>query len=159
MLTKLLPEQISNFWDIIKYAVEQSLPPVVGEHQDKMNRILAAALSGRIDVWASYARNGDETRFEGIVLTKILYDDAVDMKNLLIYCIYGYEQIDKESWLSALNALTKYAKGKGCKLIVAYTELPYVVRIAQRLGANTRYTFLSFEVEKVIQNLDSLGGG
>jgi len=97
MLTKLLPDQISNFWDIIKYSVEESLPPIVGDHPDKMNRILSSLLCGKSECWASYNRQGDNTKFEGIVLTKMLYDDASDTRNLLIYCLYGYEEVNKES--------------------------------------------------------------
>ena len=148
MLNKMLPDQVAKFWDIIKYAVEQSLPPVVGENPNKMNRILAAALSDRIDVWASYTRIGEQTKFEGIVLTKILYDDCSDTSNLLIYCIYGYEAVSKQSWPEALMTLIKYAKAKNCQQVIAYTEFPYIVEIAHRIGADVRFTFLSFDVSK-----------
>jgi len=156
MLTRLLPEQISRFWDIIKFAVEQSLPPTVGEHPDKMNRILAAALSGRIEVWASYTKEGGKNRFEGIVLTKILYDDASDTRNLLLYCLYGYDKVSDDSWLGGLLTIAKYAKSRGCSQIVAYTDVPYVVELVNKLGGEARYTFLSFDVNKIVQNLNNL---
>jgi hypothetical protein len=156
MLTKLLPEQIAKFWDIIKYAIEQSLPPIVSEHPDKMNRILSSALSGGVDVWASYTKKEDNVKFEGIVLTRVLHDDVSDTRNLLIYCIYGYQIVDKSSWIHALEMLVKYAISKKCLQIIAYTEFPYIVGIAQHLGADTRYTFISFKVDEIVQNLNGL---
>jgi len=157
MLTKMLPEQIAKFWDIIKFAVEQSLPPVAGEHPDKMNRILASALSGKAEVWASYTRGSESTKLEGIAVTRILYDDVSGTRSLLIYCIYGYTAISKNSWLHALEVMAKYAKSRGCQKMTAYTELPYLVSIARHLGADTRYTFVSFNVDEITQNLDKLG--
>lgn len=156
MLTKLLPDQISQFWDIIKYAIEQSLPPIVGDHPDKMNRILTAAISGRIDCWASYVRSEEINKFEGIVLTKVIYDDASDTRNLLIYCVYGYESVQNDSWLSGIKSLVKYAKGKGCNQIIAYSELPHIVDILSKLGADTKFTFISFNVNETVEKLNSL---
>lgn len=156
MLTKLLPEQVSRFWPIIKYAVEQSLPPIVGEHPDKMNRILSSALSGKVDVWASYIRDEEGAKFEGLALTKTIYDDASNTRNLLIYCIYGYKAIDKSSWLHGLESLVKYAKSKGCIQIIAYTEFPYIVETAKRLGAEVKYTFLTFNVNKTVEKINEL---
>lgn len=158
MLTKMLPEQVAKFWDVIKYAVEESVPPTAGQRPEMLNRVLAAALSGKCEVWASYTRNGEGVKFEGIAITQILYDDVSDTKNLLIYCVYGYTGIDQQSWITGIEALTKYAEAKRCAQIIAYTELPYVVSVAKRLGADARYTFISFNTNEMVQKLNELGG-
>jgi hypothetical protein len=150
VLNKLLPDQVSQYWDIIKYAIEQSLPPAIGDHPDKMNRILAAALADKVDVWMIYQRGDVEVKFEGIALTKILYDDASDTKNLLLYCIYGYEPLSNKDWQEGLVGLVKYAKSKDCSFITAYTEFPKIVSLAKHLGADTRYTFLSFNINQMM---------
>jgi len=157
MLVRLLPEQISSLWDIVKYAVEQSLPPVAYESPDKMNRVLSSLLAGKTQCWASYTRN-PEVKFEGLVLTKMIYDDVSNTKNLLIYCLYGYEDVDDKSWFSGLNTLSKYAKSKGCAQVMAYTDRPGVVKLVKRLGGDTSFTFISFDVKKIVQKLNDLGG-
>ena len=157
MITRLLPEQISHFWDVIKYAVEQSLPPTVGEHPDKMNRILAAALSGKIDVWASYTKDESGNKLEAIVLTKILYDDVSGTKNLLIYCLYGYSKISTESWKDGLVTFAKFAKSRGCSQIIAYTDVPRIVKLVNSLGGESKYTFISFDINEIVKNLNGLG--
>lgn len=157
MLVKMLPEQISKFWDVIRYAIEQSLPPTVAESPDKMNRILSSLLSGKADCWASYTKSGGMNSFEGIVVTKMLYDDVSDTKNLLMYCLYGYTKVDKQSWLHGLKALTKYAEARGCARIVAYTDVPYMIDMANFLGGEAKYTLCSFDVKKIVQKLNELG--
>jgi len=150
MLTRLLPDQIAKFWDVVKYGIEQSLPPTIGEHPDKMNRILSSCLSGKIQCWASYTK-AEETRFEGVVLTQILYDDASYTKNLLIYCLYGYEDVDERSWFSGLESLAKFAKREKCSQVVAYTNKKGIVKLVDRLGGDTSFTFISFNVDKIVQ--------
>ena len=146
MLTRLLPDQISQYWDIIKYAVEQSLPPIAGEGPDKMNKILTSLISGESECWASYTTDGEQRRFEGIVITKITLDDVSNTKNLLIYCLYGYEMVDKSSWTSGFKSLVKYADSKDCHRIIGYTDVPLISKTVERLGGEAKYTFVSLPV-------------
>jgi len=151
MITQLLPDQISEFWPIIKYAVEQSLPPTVGDHPDKMNRILSAMLSGRLDVWASYRKETeDKIKFDGIGITQVIYDDASNTKSMLIYAIYAYEETLPSTWVEAYETISKYAMAKGCSRCVAYSSVPYVVKQAKLFGADTSFTFLSFPLPKTV---------
>jgi len=158
MLTRLLPGQIANMWDIIRYAIEQSVPPATGEHPDKMNRILAAALSGSIDIWASYHKEEDgKVKFEGLAVTQILYDNASQTKNLLLYSLYGYTGPSGNTWVGGIGTLAKFAKSRGCSSIVAYTQEQGIVKLAERLGADTSFTFIQFDVDKIVQKLNELG--
>lgn len=148
MLTKLLPDQISRFWDVIKYAIGESLPPIAGESPDKINRILMSLLSSKAQCWASYTVIEEQRKFEGIVVTRIVYDDMSDTRSLLIYCLYGYEKVERGSWLSGFKTLTKYAISRGCERIVGYTDLPSIVKIAERFGGEARYAFVSVPLYK-----------
>ena len=158
MLIRLLPDQISKFWPIIKYAVEQSLPPIVGEHPDKMNRILSSALCGKIDVWVSYIKEKNN-KIEGIILTEFLFDEPSGTKNMLIYCLYGYEDIADESWLYGISGLAKYAQSRQCNQIVTYSDIPYMIDLAKQIGGEAKYTFISFDVNQIVSNLNDLNGG
>ena len=144
MLTKLLPDQISKHWDIIRYAVEQSLPPIVGGSPDRMKKILTSLLCGKAHCWASYIVDGDVRRFEGIMITRIFYDDVSDTRQLLIYCLYGYEGVEQSSWITGLKSLVKFARSKNCERIIAYTDVPYMIELTKKLGGNADYTFCSF---------------
>ncbi len=154
-----MPDQISKLWDIIKYAIEQSVPPSTGDHPDKMNRILSAAISGKIEVWASYNKKDGQNKFEGLVITEFMYDDASGVKNLLLYVIYGYDQVAKSSWINGTMILAKYAKATGCTNIVAYTRNEGFVKLANRLCGDTSYTYVSINVNEIVQKLNGLDIG
>ena len=156
LVSKLLPEQISAFWDVIKFAIAESLPPITGEHPDIMNRILSSALRGTIEVWAEYVKEGDNIKFEGIALTQILYDEPSGTKNLLIYSLYGYNPIDPGSWARTLVVVAKYAKEINCNQIMAYVTLPHLVSLAKGLGGNTDFTFVTFNVDETVKKLNGL---
>lgn len=157
IVSKLLPEQISAFWDVIQYAVAQSLPPISSDHPDIMNRVLSSCLSGVTEVWAEYTKDKEgNTRFEGIALTQFLYDKTSDTKNLLVYCLYGYQKIDPDSWGRTMVTIAKYAKEKNCAQIIAYSSIPHMIELTRKLGANTDYTFISFNVDETIQLLNEL---
>lgn len=157
MLTKLLPDQVSKFWDVIKYAIEESLPPIVGESPNKMNNILTSILVNKTNCWVSYHKKGENKVFEGVVLTRILYDDASETRNLLIYCIYGYENSKVSSWTDALTALLKYSKKKRCAQIVAYTDNEKLLKMVSHLNGISRYSFISFDVDKLLKQFNQLG--
>lgn len=143
MLTLLLPDQVSKFWDVISYAIEQSLPPIADESPDKMNKILSSLLCGKAQCWASYVVEGETRRFEGIVVTRIVHDDVSGIKNLLIYCLYGYDIVNRSSWISGFKSLVKYATSKGCNRIIAYTDVQHIINIVEKLGGETKYRFVS----------------
>jgi len=158
MLTRLLPEQVSRLWPIIKYAIAQSVPPISGEHPDKLNRILSSALCGKIDVWASYIK-GEVNKFEGIAVTEVVYDDVTGIKNLMIYSIYSYideEKVKGSSYVSGLVSFAKYAKSLKCSNVIAYTQKSGIVALAKRLGGDTSFTLISFDIDKIVKKLNEL---
>ena len=158
MITQLLPDQISKLWDIIKYAVEQSMPPVAGDHPDRMNRILSSMLSGKTQCWVSYEKKEEGSELNAIILTKILYDDTSHTKSLLLYSVYGYGRIDQKFWMEGFAFMSKYAKSHGCTYLSAYTEVPYLIEMAKMYEAGTSYTYITFDISKSVQILNKLGG-
>lgn len=146
MLVRLLPDQVAKFWDIIKYAVEESLPPTVSKNIDNMQNVLIGCLDGSIEVWASYLKKDDNIKLNAVMLTQFLYDKSTKTKSLLIYCIYGYNNITRDFYIEGLDILKKYAKARGCTQIVAYSDVPLIINLAKQLGAETKYTFISFDL-------------
>ncbi len=138
-----MPDQISKFWSIIKYGIEESLPPIASDKPDRMNRMLMSLLSDKAQCWVSYTKHDESRKLEAVLITRVLYDDVSDNKNLLIYCLYGYEDISRDSWTSGFKSLVKYADSIDCARIIAYTDIPSIVDHVVKLGGDTRYTFIS----------------
>jgi hypothetical protein len=156
MLIRLLPNQVANFWDIIKYAIEESLPPIAGSSKGRMNNILSSLLAEKIQCWAAYKRKKDSVKLEAIVLTKVQVDDITQTKHLLIYCLYSYSGIHRRALDDGFEALTKYAKSIDCQSITAYTSNEALVAICRTVGAEINY-FIRLDVNKSVQKLNELG--
>lgn len=150
MLVKLLPEQISRFWDVIRYALDNS-PPLTTEvrYEDWINRILTSAMSGEIEVWASY-RKEEKLKFDGIALTSFELDKFIRVRSLLIYYVFAYGDTAKDTWVNGLKTLAEYAKSRRCTRVVAYSNVPEMIGIAEKLGGDTSVTFISFNVEDIL---------
>jgi hypothetical protein len=148
MLTKITPDQVASMWDVIRDAIEKSLPPISSEDKNRMNNILTSLLCGKSHCWMSYVKNEDKNIFEGLLITRIIYDDISDCKNLLIYCIYGYEFVGRSSWTEGLKTLVKYAAGLGCSNIVAYSSVPSIISLIDKLGGDTSFKFIKLPLSK-----------
>ena len=155
MLTKLLPEQISKHWDIISYAIANSLPPVIMSKPDVLNNILMSMLADKMQCWASYKRNGEDVKFEGIVVTKIIYEPDSNTRNLLFYTVYSYGAADKSAWEEGFKALVKFCNFNNCEQLIAYTPHDYLAKLAKSLGAEVSY-FISFNVNKFVDKINEL---
>ena len=151
MLVRLIPEQISQLWDVIKYALENS-PPLTTEvdYDSWLNNILMSAMSGSIEVWASYSKENGTAKFEGVVLTSFEVDKFIRKKSLLVYYIFAYRDVAADSWTRGLETLAKYAKSRNCSRIVAYSNVPEIISISNKLGGDTSVTFISFNVKDLI---------
>ena len=143
MIAKLIPIQISKLWDVIKYAVEHSLPPTVDESPNKMQHILAAALSGYVDVWVTFRRNDKGLIIEGVVLTKPCYDEISGTRSLLVYSAFNFNNTTSKSLIASTKSMLEYAKSIGCSRLVAYTSVPSIARYITTLGGHADYTFLT----------------
>lgn len=148
MLLKLLPENITNNWNVIKYVIEESLPPVAGEGPDKMNRILEALLVGMAECWVyyKYSENSTGVEIKAMAITYVNEDFASRTKNLLLYVLFAFKPMSNEEWLEGLRGLQKYAKSKNCNRIIAYTEDARVLQLSRILKGESRYTFVTFPV-------------
>lgn len=145
MLLLLLPQQVSERWDVIKLAIEGALPPTELSSPDVMNKILMDLLNGKMQCWASYQKESGKTILDGIVVTEI-EESRGGLKSLLIYSVYSFKQVSEESWLEGIEALRKFAKASGCSRVTAYTSVDYMVDMAEKLGGNADWRLCTFPV-------------
>ena len=148
MLVKLTPDQVNKYWELISFSIRESLPPIAMGAEDRMSRILVSAMTGGLDVWMSMVKK--TMQVDGVATTCVTRDDNSEIRNLLIYSVYGMgEGFVKNSWMSALKTFKDYARGLGCSRIIAYTDEDSIKKFAEILGGETRYTFISFPVDEI----------
>ena len=148
MLSKLTFEQISKYWEVIEYAIENSLPPITetADNPEKMQNILASLMNGSMQCWASYKRLEGGNKMEGILVTTTTLDYCSGTKSLLLYSVYAYEKLEKSSWLEGFEAIGKYARSIGCHTITAVSNSEDVIRAAKMVGGDASYTLLVFKM-------------
>lgn len=144
MLVKFESDQIAKHWPIIRYSIEQSLPPLGAEPSDTMKNILFSLLTDRMGCWAML----DEKKFVGIVTTTLYEENCSGTKYLWIYSIFGYETIRDEIWLACYKALSKYAISRNCIRFLTVTDIPRVKELAVFLGGEIENTLISVPFNK-----------
>lgn len=144
MLIQLLPDQVSRYWEQIRYSIGMALPPTIPLNID-MNRVLESLLSGDLVAWVSV---DDRTKnIVAIVTTTITIDIPSNSKNLLIYSIFGMtDRVGKANWLEGFDALKKYAKKQGCNKIVGFTCEDTIKKLALWYGGRADFTLISIDI-------------
>jgi hypothetical protein len=146
MLVKLLPDQIAKHWPLVKQALEGSVPGEYLHKYARLNNILENLLAERMHCWWSAEEINGEIKLYGVLVTTFFDDDCARIKSLRLYAVYGYEDVPEQEWIDGLATLERFAKAHGCVQIDAFTEIPYMVALATRLGWDGRFTYLTKEV-------------
>jgi|TARA_Y100000296_G_scaffold87435_1_gene133821 hypothetical protein len=138
MLVKVLPNQVCDHWDVVSYGIQQSLPPITIESPRRMNNILESLLLGRMVLWIGV----EDNKVQGLLVTAFSYDKNSDVQDLLIYSIYGFEDLSTKLVVDGMDTLKKFAVSNGCKRITAYSKIKAVIDMMKRFGSE-EYSYLS----------------
>ena len=125
MLLMLLPEQLDKYWPLLKYVIENTFPRNVVVSSTLMNNILEALLNGSMQAWIYVI--GEDTIVASLI-TSIYKDPVIKTKGLKIYCLYSFEPLSKENWVSGANTLYKFAKSEECDLLEGYSTNEAIIK-------------------------------
>lgn len=143
MLIKITTDQIAREWKVIKYALEKGLPPIVDGAPVDTSKILYSLMMDEMQCWCSLTKDG---LLQAVVITMITSDGVSAVHNLLIYCMYSFNPVDRQSFVAGLAVLKRYASSRGCHRLVAYTAVQGIIDLFHRIGGDTRYRFVSLNV-------------
>ncbi|RLI52543.1 MAG: hypothetical protein DRP09_17705 [Candidatus Thorarchaeota archaeon] len=153
MLLKLLPEDVSRYWPILKKGVEASMPPTPGSKPDRVNKVLEGLISGKLQCWLSYRSDKPEI-IDAMGITGIVDDPIDGSRNLMAYCFYGFVKLSDRFWIEAFAALNKFGLANRCFGLIGFTDHPKVVKMAKAYKGMVRdYVAVPF-----VQNLNTDGG-
>lgn len=145
MITKLLPENVTENWDVVKEAIRQALPPFALDTPDKMNRILESIILGNLEVWVLYD-NTEGIQIKSIWTTSMITDPESQTKNLLVYSIFNFDHSTPENWIDGLSAMREYAKANDCVAITGFTKEPYVLKFVESVSGDTSVRFIRIPI-------------
>lgn len=146
MLVKLLPEQISRYWEYIKWALMHTLPEGNRIPVD-LNTVLEGLLSDAMQCWWFVQSTENDYKVLALVITTIFEDNTLKKKHLRLFAVYGFDDLPMDAFQSGFYTLSKYAQGKGCQYIDAFTDVPYVAELCKKFGGDASMTYLKLEVQ------------
>ena len=132
MLLQLLPRDITKHWDGISEAISKSLPPITSMSKDRMTVILKSLMAGTMQCWILHEPDG----IYAVGTTEFATDPGSKTKNLLIFSLFGLRPVSQEMWMEGYKTLQKFARANGCESIIAFTDIPGVAGLVERLGGN-----------------------
>ena len=157
MLIRLMPEQVSASWEVMRSHIMRSMPPTVRGDQTIPVAILKSILAEKAIMWAMCSDATGE-QVNGLVLTSHFIDPISEHKSLVIYAMVSVNpkvRLKDPDFRDIIDTLRKFAVGRDFHNIIAFTEQTNVVRLAQRIGSKNRYFFIEFgllpeeEIERV----------
>ena len=148
MLVKLLPEQIASNWDFLKTCIVEDVPLERGSRINRNANMLNLLLIDEMQCWVDARTHEDKTEIRAVVITQFYGDNVSGNRNMLIYSLVGLNNaFDFKSWQKGLLVLLKYARGKGCNQVLAYSDNESVLTFVKRLGANTSQRLIVMSLE------------
>ena len=153
MLLELTPERIDVFWPSIKEALKQTLPEGYRTERTYTN-ILEHLFKKDMTVFLSIAKEGDEKKDTAVAI--LLVGDSQEpfsgLKSLLIYALYGLQDIPDWLYLEDFQQLMDWAQLQGYTEVTAYSNLDRIIKIMSKLGCKTDTHFISYSIPLTPEN-------
>ena len=143
MTIKLVSTQITDFWELIKYALNQVERIGDVEADGVYNRLLAMLLSDRGQCFVLYS---PDKAVKAICITSILQDEIRGTKTLHIRCLYAFKSAHNDEWAKEFNTLIDFARAEGCNKITFETANQKIKAIVKAIGAVEVSTNMLVEV-------------
>jgi len=132
LVIRLQPEIVSQYWDVVKIALNKSMPPLAnGAEESEMTAVLSKLLSGGMQAWLV---QDDSREPVGMCVTKVVEDQGTEMRGLLIYAIYGVKPFSIAIMKELINVLEEFGKVNLCERLVFYSNRENVIKLAQVMG-------------------------
>lgn len=144
-LLRLLPEQVASRWGLISGIIKKSMPPTANGSADSINGIMDGILAGSMQCWAVV----EDTVPVALLVTTIAMDSGVGTKSLCIYSLTSISNIpvSERVWNDCLGDLKDYARKMSCDHISAYTNIPVVIRLLERRGADVSTIYAKIDID------------
>lgn len=139
---KLLPDDYKYYWPIVRYGLQQAVPPTAGDGLDALRKILIKLMAGRAQGWVYE----EDRQIKATSVTYIERDQMTGERFLVFYSLYAYTVLPLETWRQLLKTLLKFAQANKCARIIAYIQDDSVVEMAKVIGFKKTGTTASLEV-------------
>lgn len=134
MLVRMTAEQVQHFWPIVREAIIEAHRGFSQLPESYLSKCLQLMLEGRMQCWGLIQAD----TLYAICITHLLEDAFFETKALLLFTLYGLQEITAEMWRIGYTTLCVYARQLGCNALEAYANSQYIVDKAHLFGGKTR---------------------
>ncbi len=127
MIIKILPVQIPQLWETIKFAFNQSGEINKEDMPFYFNELLHALLSEKAQCWL---RLNDDRNIMALMITRVLVDKFTNVKSLFIQSLYSWQGIEDKEWQNDFRFLKEFAIHNQCKHISFDSKNPRIWEVA-----------------------------
>ena len=145
VLVRLIDQQIADHWDVIKFAMKESLPPTAEDTEEIYNNLLQALLLGKMQCWTPM-EGAELKQFRTLITTHLVDDSLSQTKNLILYTAYAFVPISDEDGVAIYKGLAAFGKANKCNRVIGLTNN---IRMAQWLtkhGMKEEWRYFTFDL-------------
>jgi hypothetical protein len=144
MAIRLLPIQIPQLWDAIKFA-SVNVDRIPEKDQPLYLRNLLIALLN--DKAQCFIHQNGNRQLVAIAITRINQDIVTGEKALLVSCLYSFGGISLDEWTKHMELVKQFARNSGCKKISFYSNNERVYEMVRFMNFVERFRCFTFDLE------------
>lgn len=131
MIIRVLPIQVPQLWEVIKFAVTRADEVESKDLQPYFNELLHALLSDKAQC---FVRLDDDRKIILLVITRILVDKITGKRSLFIQGLYSWKSVEDKEWQNDYSFIKEFGKHEQCKRISFESRNPRIWQLAEILG-------------------------
>lgn len=131
MVIRILPVQVPQLWEAIKFACVQADEVNKEDMPSYFNELLHALLSDKAQC---FLRLGDDRTLLLLMITRIMIDKITGRKSLFVQALYSWKNVEDKEWQDDYRFIREFAKQEQCKRISFESRNPRVWQLAEVLG-------------------------
>lgn len=132
MIIQLLPSDVPNYWEAIKFACVKADNVSTKDIPAYATLLLNELLCSKAQCFVGI--DDTERTLDAIGVTKIKIDSMKGDKLLEVSCLYAWKGQADEFWIDAIELVKKFAKQTECKQVIARSSNPRVFEIVESVG-------------------------
>jgi len=142
MIVRLISLQIGQFWDVIKYSLQQVERIGIDDSEIRFNELLAALLSDKAQCFLKYK----DDRISMIMITEIFEERNLNLRSLKIRSLYSFALTNNDEWEEDFKIIRDFALGEKCTQILLDTGSGRVEEIVRGVGFKKLHTTMGLQL-------------
>lgn len=131
MIIQLMPQDIPQFWEAIKFTCKNADEVNEKDFPAYANELLIALLTEKAQC---FVRLDDKRILHALVVTRVYDNKLTNEKYLFVQSLYAWTPTGTGEWTSDLDFIVQFAKSAGCAYIKTQSRHERVYTFLRSIG-------------------------